>query len=143
MSRQPLQHGLARRLTPYAPKHQRKLQEVEVRDGDRALTSAEVSTSTEADGTARISLHAESGHLPPGSRSELVDAVLDLPDVRDSAHLEATLPAGDSESLQRLRERTEDMSTRSAGSSALVEADLPHELPAGADGTQTQEEELT
>jgi hypothetical protein len=71
-----------------------------------------------------------------------VDAVLDLPEVRDSAHLEATLPAGDSESLQRLRERTEDMSTRSAGSSALVEADLAHELPADAGEIQAQEDEL-
>jgi hypothetical protein len=34
------------------------------------------------------------------------------------------------------------MSTRSAGSSALVEADLAHELPADAGEIQAQEDEL-
>lgn len=126
-----------------AHKRRRKHHAVEVRDGDRAVTSAEVSTSSESQGTARASLQAESGHLPPGSRSDLVDAVLDLPEVQDSAHLEATVPLGDSESLHRLRERTEDMSTRAAGSSAIVEADLPSTHPDDTDRTDSQDEELT
>jgi hypothetical protein len=54
----------------------------------------------------------------------MASAVLDLPEVQGSAHLEATVPRGDAESLQRLRERTDDMATRAAGSSALVDADL-------------------
>lgn len=126
-----------------ARKHRRKHHAVEVRDGDRAVTSAEVSTSTESHGTAHASLHAESGHLAPGSRSDLVDAVLDLPEVQDSARLEATVPLGDSESLHRLRERTEDMTTRAAGSSALVKADLPATHPQDTEEAQSQDEELT
>jgi hypothetical protein len=35
------------------------------------------------------------------------------------------VPLGDAESLERLRERTEDAVTRPAGSTALVDADLP------------------
>jgi len=35
------------------------------------------------------------------------------------------VPLGDAESLQRLRERTEDSVTRPAGSTALVDADIP------------------
>ena len=126
-----------------ARKHRRKHHAVEVRDGDRAVTSAEMSTSTESHGTAHASLHAESGHLAPGSRSDLVDAVLDLPEVQDSARLEATVPLGDSESLHRLRERTEDMTTRAAGSSALVKADLPATHPQDTEEAQSQDEELT
>ena len=97
---------------------------VEVSDADRIVASAQVTASPDAATSARASLHAESGHLPTGSRARLVDAVLDLPELHGSTHLEATVPLGDSESLQRLRERTDDMTTRAAGSSALVEADL-------------------
>jgi hypothetical protein len=100
-------------------------QHLEVCDGDRTVAAAEVTTPEAPEGTVRVSLHAESGHMTPGSRASLVDAVLDLPEVREGARLEAALPLGDGESLDRLRERCEDMSTHSAGASALVEANLP------------------
>ena len=108
---------------------ERKHQNVEISDGDRPVTSADISTSTQPDETAHVSLHAQSGHLPPGSRTSLVDTVLDLPDVQASAHLHATVPLGDTESLDRLRQRTDDMTTRAAGSTILVDADM-HPEPA-------------
>jgi hypothetical protein len=98
---------------------------IEVSDGDRVVASAQVDTSPDAPDTARASLHAESGHLPVGSRASLVDAVLDLPELQGGTHLKATIPLGDTESLQRLRQRTQDMTTRAAGSTAIVEAELP------------------
>jgi hypothetical protein len=49
---------------------------------------------------------------------------MDLPEVQESSRLEATIPLGDGESLERLRERTEDTDTRPAGSTALVDANL-------------------
>ena len=98
---------------------------IEIKDGDQTVAAAEVTTSQEADGTAQASLHAASGHIAPGSRASLVDAVLDLPEVRASARLEATVPLGDGESLERLRERTDDTATRPAGSTALVDATIP------------------
>ena len=100
---------------------------VEVRDDDRTVAAAEVAASGEAGGTARASLHAESGHVPPGKRTDLVDAVMDLPEVQASARLEAAVPIGDGESLERLRQRTEETSTRPAGSTALVDAVIPAE----------------
>jgi hypothetical protein len=45
--------------------------------------------------------------------------------VQASARLEATIPRGDGESLERLRERTEDMVTRPAGSATLLDANIP------------------
>jgi hypothetical protein len=104
---------------PGTPRH------VEVKEGDQTVAAAEVTTSQEADGMARASLHAASGHIAPGSRASLVDAVLDLPEVRASARLEATVPLGDGESLERLRQRTDDTATRPAGSTALVDAKIP------------------
>lgn len=98
---------------------------VEVKDGDQTIAAAEVMTPQRERGTVRTSLHPSSGHIPPGSRASLVDAVLDLPEVQASSRLEATVPLGDAESLARLRERTEATVTRPAGSTALVDADIP------------------
>ena len=104
-------------------------QRLEVRDG-RIVAAPEVIISGGAGGTARASLRAESGHITPGRRTSLVDAVLDLPGVRESARLEAAFSLGDSESLHRLEQRCEHVRTRPAGSSAIVEADLPYGGPA-------------
>ena len=105
-----------------------KSRRVEVKDHGQTVAAAEVKTVEHPAGTVRTSLFPSSGHTPPGSRASLVDAVMDLPEVQAGSRLEATVPHGDAESLQRLRERTEDSVTRPAGSTALVDADLP---PAG------------
>jgi len=110
--------------SPDQPRH------VDVKDGDQTVAAAEVTASGNAGGTVRTSLLPSSGHAPPGSRASLVDAVMDLPEVQASSRLEATVPLGDAESLARLRERTEDTVTRPAGSTALVDADIPPGGPA-------------
>ncbi len=100
-----------------------KSRRVEVKDGDQLVAAAEV--AEQAEGVVRTSLLPTAGHTPPGSRASLVDAVMDTPEVQASSRLEATVPLGDAESLERLRERTDDAVTRPAGSTALVDADLP------------------
>jgi len=107
---------------------QDKPRRVEVKDGDQTVV-AEV--AEHAEGTVRTSLLPSSGHIRPGTRASLVDRVMDQPEVQASSRLEATVPLGDAESLARLRERTEDAVIRPAGSTALVDADLP-----GADDTK-------
>jgi hypothetical protein len=99
-------------------------QGIEVSDDDRTVATAEVTTEGSG-GTARVSFRAEPGHITPGRRASLVDAVLDLPEVQESAHVEAAFRLGDSESLHRLQARCQDVSTRPAGWSALVDANLP------------------
>jgi hypothetical protein len=98
---------------------------IEVKDGDQPVAEAEVTAPQEPDGTARASLHAAAGHIAPGRRADLVDAVMDLPEIQQSARLEAAVPLGDSESLERLRQRTEDPTTRPAGSTALLDGQIP------------------
>ncbi len=98
---------------------------VEIRHDDQTVAAAEVSASAHGGRTVRASLHPVSGHITPGSRASLVDAVLNLPEVQASERLEATVPLGDGESLQRLRERTDAAETRPAGSTALVDATIP------------------
>ncbi len=102
---------------------------VEISDDERTVAAAEV-TSEGPGGTAWASLRAESGHITPGCRASLVDAVLDLPEVRESAHLNVVFPLGDGETLQRLRERCLDVRTHPAGDSAIMEANLPPGGPA-------------
>lgn len=65
-------------------------------------------------------LHVEAGHLPVGTRTRLVDAVLDHAAVRRAARFTVTLPAGDSEILDRLRQRCHQVETRTAGASCLA-----------------------
>ncbi len=72
---------------------------------------------------ARVSLHVESGHLPPGTRARLVDAVLDNPQVKEAGHITAAVPRGDAETLDRVRQRCEHVETRPAGASIIVEAE--------------------
>ncbi len=104
---------------PDPPRH------VEVKDGDRVVAAAEVTTAKGPEGTARTSLHAMSPDIPAGHRANLVDAVMDSPEVQESTRLEATIPLGDGEMLKRLRQRTTDAVTRPAGSTALLDANLP------------------
>ena len=106
-----------------------KHRHVEIRDGDQTVASADVTTKKEPEATAQASLRAASGHIAPGTRASLVDTVMDLPEVQESTRLEAAIPLGDSESLGRLRERCDDVTTRAAGASALLDADIPPASP--------------
>jgi len=116
---------------PDTPRH------IEIRDGNHTIAAAEVMTRQEAARTARVWLHAASGHVTPGRRASLVDAVMDLPEVQASARLEATVPLGDTELLERLRQRTHNAVTRPAGCTALVDADIPpHSGPGSRPGAR-------
>ncbi len=107
-----------------------KHRHVEIRDGDQTVASADVTTKNKPETTAQASLRAAPGHIAPGTRASLVDTVMDLPEVQESKRMEAAMPLGDSESLGRLRERCDDVTTRAAGASALLDGDIPPAVPA-------------
>jgi hypothetical protein len=73
----------------------------------------------------RASLHTEAGHRPVGAGARLVDAVLDLDETRRLHTLEASLPLGDVDALERLRSRCPDVRARPAGATCLADAQLP------------------
>jgi hypothetical protein len=99
---------------------------VEVRDDDdHTAAVAEVTTARGPDGTVRTSMYAKSEHVRPGDRAALVDEVMDLPEVRASDRVEAAVPRGDAESVERLRKRTHDAVLRAAGGTTLFDASLP------------------
>ncbi len=112
---------------------ERNVRQVKVAEQGEVVAVADVEP-TDDQGVVRASLHAEAGHLPPGTRSLLVDGLLDLPQTKESNRLEATLPLGDAESLGRLRERCDEVKTRPAGASCLVDAALPTDVVAPGHG---------
>jgi hypothetical protein len=97
---------------------------VEISDSHGIVALADVTISREPGHIARASLHAVAGHLAPGIRGRLVDAVLDLPELHQGARLEAAFPLGDSETLYRLRERCTDVTAHAAGATVLLEASI-------------------
>jgi hypothetical protein len=73
---------------------------------------------------AEVTFHVDSGHLPPATRRHLVDAVLALPELTSGMELRASVPLGDPEILEALREHCDVMTTHSAGSTCLVDGVL-------------------
>jgi hypothetical protein len=107
---------------------------VEIKDDDgRTAAVAEVTTAKGPEGTVRTSMYAKDERVRPGDRTALVDEVMDLPEVRASDRLEATVPYGDAESVERLRERTDNAALRVAGGTTLLDANVPpdDDQPAG------------
>jgi hypothetical protein len=92
---------------------------------DGRLAGIATVMATDDPAVVRSALHVESGHLPPGARSSLVDAVLDDPEVRRASHLTASMPIGDVEMVDRVRERAGAVALRATGATKLVDADLP------------------
>ena len=96
-----------------------------IQEDGRTVASAEVHPTREP-GLVHSDMHVESGQLPGGTRTRLVDAVLEHPQVDGAERLVATMPLGDTEMLDRVRERCDDVEARAAGSTKLVEARLDH-----------------
>jgi hypothetical protein len=98
--------------------------QISVDDEDgRQLAAADIEVVDSSE--VRASLHVESGHLPVGTRTRLVDAVLDTPEVSSCQHVQVARPLGDTEILDRVRERCDTSEVRATGATCLVEADLP------------------
>jgi hypothetical protein len=98
---------------------------VSIEQGERMLATADVHPADDH-GVAHSALHVEAGQLPAGTRTRLVDAVLDHPQVSSAERLVATMPISDTEMLDRVRERADDVRARAAGATKIVEARLEH-----------------
>jgi hypothetical protein len=78
-------------------------------------------------------LRVETGQMPPGTPSRLVDAVLDLLQVPAGTALEMTFSTGEVEMLEQIRSRCLDITTRVAGTSCLLRTTVPPPAPVADD----------
>jgi hypothetical protein len=90
-------------------------------EAGRRVASADIKVVNEV---ARASLSVEAGHVPAGTREQLVDAVLDSPEVNASHQIDVAIPIGDADMLHRIRERCDTTESRTAGASCLIKADV-------------------
>ena len=97
-------------------------QRITIADEGRVLAEANVRSSEYA---VQAELRVEAGHLPTGTRTDLVDAVLDSGTAEPGTPLHLTLPAGDAEMLQRLGERCSGITARAAGATCQVDTHTP------------------
>jgi hypothetical protein len=102
-------------------RHQRFSVIVDGVDG-RPLAGADIDVVDPS--VARASLYVEAGHLPTGTRTRLVDAVFDSPQICTHQYLQVTMPLGDTEILDRVRERSDAGKAHAAGSTCLFYAVL-------------------
>jgi hypothetical protein len=97
-------------------------QHITIDDNGRLLAEADVRATDQA---VQAELRVEAGHLPTGTRTKLIDAVLDLATAEPGTPLHLTLPAGDAEMLQRLGERCSGLTARAAGATCQVDTHTP------------------
>lgn len=90
------------------------------------LTAAGVEVHREAGGVVvRADLRPCPG-APAGTGPELVDAVVALPDVAEiGGRVHAAMDVGDAATLARVHEHTDAVSTHLAGSTCIIDADVP------------------
>ncbi|MGR6966547.1 hypothetical protein ACU610_18980 [Geodermatophilus sp. URMC 61] len=96
---------------------------VRVQADGRVLAEAEI-RRTEVPGVVASAMHVESGHLPVGTGTRLVDAVLEQARLGEAELLVATMPINDTEMLDRVRQRSGEVAARAAGATKIVEARL-------------------
>jgi hypothetical protein len=98
------------------------IQHITIEDDGRLLAEAVVQSHPDL---VDAQLRVEAGHIPPGTRSQLVDAVLDLPNAPVGTRLEITLPTGEAEMLEQIRNRCQNINTRVAGVSCRLHTTFP------------------
>jgi hypothetical protein len=79
----------------------------------------------DSDGEARAQVTVAPGHLPPGTRQRVSDAVHEVVTDTDADRLTASVPLGDAELVQGISSRLEEAETRAAGSTSIIRGKLP------------------
>ena len=82
-------------------------------------------TAADENGEARAQVHMASGQLPAGTRQQVVDAVHEAVTEDDAQHLTATVPLGDAELVEGLRDHLHDVELRAAGATSIIDGDIP------------------
>jgi len=79
-------------------------------------------TSTEL--TTLLIITVRAGRQPPSLRKDLMNAVFDMPEFQPPAVVAASIPLGDVDLLEEFNQRCNQVATRAAGSTCLIDASI-------------------
>lgn len=97
--------------------------QIKVEKDGRLLAQAELSVSKRTN-EARAQVHVAPGQLPSGTRQRMADALHDAVTEDRATHLTASVPLGDAELVQGLREHLDDVELRAAGATSIIEGSV-------------------
>ncbi len=96
---------------------------ITVEEDGQLLAQATVSPPDE-NNQVRAQVHVAAGHLPVDTRRKLADAVCDAVTEDNAERLTATVPVGDAELVQRMRDHLSDVELRAAGATSIIEGEI-------------------
>ena len=94
-----------------------------VEDDGEVLARATVSDA-DGDGESRAQVEMASGHLPVGTRQKVVDAVQEAVTDHHTRRLTATVPCGDAELVEGIRDHLDHVELRAAGATSIIRGDV-------------------
>jgi hypothetical protein len=96
---------------------------ITVEDGGEVVARATVITP-DGTGAAHAEVSMAPGHLPVGTRQRVADTVHEAVVADHAAHLTASVPQGDAELVDGIRDHLSDVRMRAAGASTIIEGDV-------------------
>lgn len=99
------------------------MRNITVEDGGEVVAQAAI-TTTDGAGEARAEVSIAPGHLPVGTRQRVADAVHEAVVADHAGHLTASVPQGDAELVDGIRDHLSDVHLRAAGASCIIEGDV-------------------
>jgi hypothetical protein len=78
----------------------------------------------DSDHRTYVQVHVAAGHLPCGTRHKLVDALYEAVSGSNATSLVATVPLGDAELVEGLREHLFNVKLRAAGATSILEGQV-------------------
>jgi hypothetical protein len=96
---------------------------IRVEEAGSVVAQATVSVANE-NGEAHAQVHVAPGHLPVGTRQKVVEAVHEAVVEDQTRRLTATVPLGDAELVEGIRNHLDDVELRAAGATSIIKGDV-------------------
>ena len=96
---------------------------VSITAGGEILAEATIS-APDGEGEALVNVHMASGHLPVGARRRMADAIHEAVTEDRADRITATVPLGDAELVEGIRDHLDDVELHAAGATSIIQGDV-------------------
>ena len=93
-------------------------------EADGEILAEATISAPDADNCARAEVTVAPGHHPVGTRQQMADAVHEAVCNDNARHLTASVPKGDAELVNGIRDHLSDVELRVAGASSIIQGDV-------------------